>query len=86
VRIGAIVSHRVVHLREGWLEAVRVAMPLSPTLIFTMVLAGILRENFALPASVYGGLLVYAVLTTLVPLLVQQQVELDLEAPHAPAS
>jgi Kef-type K+ transport system membrane component KefB len=86
LRIGAIVSHRVMHLHEGWMEAVRVAMPLSPTLIFTMVLAGILRENFALPASVYGGLLVYAVLTTLVPLLVQQEVELDLESPHAPAS
>jgi Kef-type K+ transport system membrane component KefB len=86
LRIGTIVAHRVVHLREGWLEAVRIAMPLSPTLIFTMVLAGILRDNFALPADVYGGLLVYAVLTTLVPLLVQQQVELDLESPHAPAS
>ncbi|HTN48230.1 MAG TPA: cation:proton antiporter [Burkholderiaceae bacterium] len=84
LRIGGIVAQRMVQLRERWLDAVRVAMPLSPTLIFTMVLAAILRDSFGVPASVYGGLLVYAVLTTLVPLLVQQEVELDLTATRAP--
>jgi Kef-type K+ transport system membrane component KefB len=85
LRVGGIVLQRTVQLRESWRSAVGVAMPLSPTLIFTMVLAGILREQFALPAALYGGLLVYAVLTTLVPLLVQQDVELDLTAPREPA-
>ena len=80
LRIGGMVAQRVAQLREGWLDAVRVAMPLSPTLIFTMVLASILRETFAIPPSLYGGLLVYAVLTTLIPLLVRQEVELDLTA------
>ena len=40
---------------------------LAPTLIFTLVLAGILRERFALDETLYGALLVYAVLTTIVP-------------------
>jgi len=81
LRIGAIVTHRTLHLRESWHDALRIATPLSPTLIFTMVLAAILRDVFDIPASVYGGLLVYAVLTTLIPLLVRQKVELDLTAP-----
>ncbi|MDH4114285.1 MAG: cation:proton antiporter [Burkholderiaceae bacterium] len=78
LRVGAIVLHRVLHLREPWLDAVRVAMPLSPTLIFTMVIATILYEDFGIPATLYGGLLVYAVMSTLIPALVKQDVELDL--------
>jgi Kef-type K+ transport system membrane component KefB len=77
IRVGGIVLQRMVQLRETFFDALRVAMPLSPTLIFTMVLASILREQFDLPASLYGGLLVYAVLTTLIPLLVKQDAELD---------
>jgi Kef-type K+ transport system membrane component KefB len=86
LRVAGIVLQRTVQLRELWSDAVRVAMPLSPTLIFTMVLAGILREEFGIPATLYGGLLVYAVLTTLLPLLVRQDLEFDLGAPRRPAS
>jgi Kef-type K+ transport system membrane component KefB len=78
LRIGGIVAQRMTQLREPFFDALRVAMPLSPTLIFTMVLASILREQFAIPAPLYGGLLVYAVLTTLIPLLVKQDVTLDI--------
>jgi Kef-type K+ transport system membrane component KefB len=85
LRVGVIVLQRTVQLRERPLDALRVAMPLSPTLIFTMVLATILYEQFDISATLYGGLLVYAVLTTLVPLLVRQDVDLDLAAPRAPA-
>lgn len=81
LRIGAIVLQRMTQLREPFYDAVRVAMPLSPTLIFTMVLASILREQFGLPAPLYGGLLVYAVLTTLFPLLVKQDIALDISRP-----
>ena len=84
VRVGAIVLHRVVHLKEGWLDAIRVAMPLSPTLIFTMVLASILYEQFGISATLYGGLLVYAVMSTLVPALVKQDVEFDLTMVRRP--
>lgn len=48
----------------------RVAVALTPTLIFTLVIAGILREKFALSDSLYGGLLVYAAISTILPSLV----------------
>jgi Kef-type K+ transport system membrane component KefB len=85
LRIAVVVVHRMVQLRENVVDALRVAMPLSPTLIFTMVLASILREQFGIPPALYGGLLVYAVLTTLIPLLVKQDVTLDISRPDVPA-
>lgn len=48
----------------------RVAVALTPTLIFTLVIASILREKFALSDSLYGGLLVYAAISTILPSLV----------------
>jgi Kef-type K+ transport system membrane component KefB len=48
----------------------RVAVALTPTLIFTLVIAGILREKFALSDSLFGGLLVYAAISTILPSLV----------------
>jgi len=86
LRIAVVVVHRMVQLRENVFDALRVAMPLSPTLIFTMVLASILREQFGIPPALYGGLLVYAVLTTLIPLLVKQDVRLDISRPDVPAA
>ena len=47
----------------------RVALTLAPTLIFTLVLATILRERFGLPTDWYGALLVNAALSTLLPSL-----------------
>lgn len=51
-------------------RAWRIATSLSPTLIFTLVLAQILSERFQLPAPWFGGLLVYAGINTLLPSLV----------------
>ena len=45
-------------------------MSLLPTLIFTLVLAGILRERFRIDDVVFGALLVYAAVTTILPSLV----------------
>jgi Kef-type K+ transport system membrane component KefB len=86
LRISVVVGQRMMQLREPFSEALRVAMPLSPTLIFTMVLASILREQFGIPGPLYGGLLVYAVLTTLVPLLVKQDIALDVSRSPRPAA
>jgi Kef-type K+ transport system membrane component KefB len=48
-------------------SSLRVAAALTPTLIFTLVLATILRERGAIPDATYGGLLIYAGLNTLLP-------------------
>jgi hypothetical protein len=44
-----------------------VAIALAPTLIFTLVIAGILHETWHIADALYGGLLVYAAGTTLLP-------------------
>jgi Kef-type K+ transport system membrane component KefB len=48
-------------------SSLRVAAALTPTLIFTLVLATILRERGAIPDELFGGLLLYAGLNTLLP-------------------
>ena len=80
---GAALSLVVIPIRLGknWLQArflshrtaqggIRVALALTPTLIFTLVIAGILRESFHISDALYGGLLVYAAIATVLPSLV----------------
>jgi Kef-type K+ transport system membrane component KefB len=83
LQIGLAISAAVLPLRVGgvWLQrrfiagetplgSLRVATALTPTLIFTLVLATILRERFQIPDSVYGALLIYAAISTVLPSLV----------------
>lgn len=69
LRVGLIWAQRRFLFHEDSASSLRVALALAPTLIFTLVLATILRERFGLPADWYGALLVYAALSTLLPSL-----------------
>lgn len=77
---GAALSIVVIPIRIGknWLQArflshrtaqggIRVAVALTPTLIFTLVIAGLLRDLFHISDALYGGMLVYAAMTTILP-------------------
>ncbi len=77
---GLALSIVVLPLRIGknWLECryfsrrtstagMRVAIALTPTIIFTLVIAGILHESFHIDDALYGGLLVYATISTILP-------------------
>jgi Kef-type K+ transport system membrane component KefB len=55
---------------RGHRGSLRVSLALTPTLIFTLVIAEILRENFSITPALYGGLLVYASIATILPSLV----------------
>ncbi len=70
VRIATIWLQRRFIKGESAMGSLRVATALTPTLIFTMVLAAILRDRFHIADSLYGALLVYAALSTLLPSLV----------------
>ena len=70
-----------IRIGKNWLECryfsrrsatggFRVAIALTPTLIFTLVIAGILHESFHIDDALYGGLLVYAAISTMLPSLV----------------
>jgi Kef-type K+ transport system membrane component KefB len=80
---GVALAILVIPIRVGknWLECryfsrrsaaggFRVAVALTPTLIFTLVIAGILHESFHIDDALYGGLLVYAAISTMLPSLI----------------
>ncbi len=70
IRVGTVVLHRRIALGEPMAAALRIALPMQPTFVFTLVLAGLLRERYDAPPLVVGSLVTYAVLTTLLPGLV----------------
>jgi len=69
LRIGMVWAQRRLLFGESFQTSLRIALALSPTLIFTLVLAGIMRDRFDVAPVLYGALLLYAVLTTLLPSL-----------------
>ncbi len=70
LRIGVVWLQRRLMFGEDFRSSLRVSLALAPTLIFTLVLAGILRERFQIPDVLFGALLLYAALNTLLPSLV----------------
>jgi Kef-type K+ transport system membrane component KefB len=80
---GVLLSITVLPIRlaKNWLRsrflskrsgagAMRVSIALTPTLIFTLVIAEMLRQMFHMDDTLYGSLLVYAGISTLVPSLI----------------
>lgn len=70
LRIAMVAVHRRFALGESLKKGARIGVSMLPTLVFTLVIAEILVERFAIPRSLYGGLVIYALGTTLVPGLV----------------
>ena len=69
VRIALVWLQRRFIKGETAIGSLKVATALTPTLIFTLVLATILHDRFHVTDSLYGGLLVYAGTSTLLPSL-----------------
>ncbi|MGC4116245.1 MAG: cation:proton antiporter [Myxococcales bacterium] len=63
----AVALHRRAALGEPPRKSLRVALSLSPTLVFTLVLSGILANQYGIAPEIRGGLMLYAVGTTLLP-------------------
>jgi Kef-type K+ transport system membrane component KefB len=81
LRVGLVWLQRRLVMKEDGHASLRVAIALVPTLIFTLVLATILRERYGISETIYGALLVYAAVTTLLPSLVMAR-PFDLDATH----
>jgi len=92
IRILTVWLHRRRALGESFRESLRVGAPLLPTLVFTLVIAELLRDQFAAPAWVFGGLIGYAVVSSLLPAFVvgvrvpEEADELLVEQPIAPST
>lgn len=67
LRIALVVAHRRWVLREPIGEGVRVGVALLPSLVFTLVIAEILRDRYIAPRAVFGGLIIYTLVNTLLP-------------------
>lgn len=70
LRLLGMVLHRRLALGEPVRGGLRIAFSLLPTLVFTLVLAEILRERFHVPEAIFGGLIIYTLVNTLIPGLV----------------
>ncbi|MEI2718592.1 MAG: cation:proton antiporter [Gemmatimonadales bacterium] len=86
LRIGAVMLHRQVTLRETPRQSIRVAIPMLPTLVFTLVIAGILRDQFNLPSTLFGALITYTLLNTVLPGIVLGTPAPTYDAPELPPS
>lgn len=86
LRIGITTFHRRVALAEVGPSSHRVAIALVPTLVFTLVLAEILRESFAVADYIVGALIVYTVVNTTVPAFLTGGTSATFETVEAPPS
>ncbi len=90
LRVFGVWSQRRFIKHESAKSSLNVALALTPTLIFTLVLATILRERFGISETLYGALLIYAALTTILPSLVlSRPIDFELHdfvGPPAPAA
>jgi len=67
MRIANTTLQRIWLHHDSLQSSFNVAMALSPTLIFTLVLANILHERFGISDVLFGGLLIYAIISTILP-------------------
>lgn len=81
LRVGAVLLYRRLAQGGPLGRGLRVGVALVPTLVFTLVLAEILRDQFAAPPWLFGALVIYTVLDTLVPGFVLRGPTPDYAAP-----
>lgn len=67
LRLLAVAAHRRIALKESPARSLRIGVALVPTLVFTLVIAAILRDVFDVPRAVFGGLVIYTLANTLIP-------------------
>lgn len=82
-RLLIVAVHRKFALRESLRTGLRLSMMMLPTLVFTLVLAGILRDRFGAPGYIVGGLIIYTIINTLLPGLFFKVPPPSFDAPHS---
>jgi Kef-type K+ transport system membrane component KefB len=70
LRVAVISLHRRLALAERFATSRRVGSAMVPTLVFTLVILGILTEQFALPSVMAGALVFYTIVNTTLPAFV----------------
>ena len=84
VRIGRVALHRKLVLKEPWTIGTRIGTAVIPTLVFTIVIAEILEERFHLEPKLFGALIAFTLVTTLLPGFVLRTPPAEYETPEVP--
>jgi Kef-type K+ transport system membrane component KefB len=79
LRIAVISVHRKIALKESFAVSRRVGSAMIPTLVFTLVILGILVERFEVSGALAGALIFYTVVNTTLPGFVLRGQPVDFE-------
>ena len=79
LRIAMISLHRKLALKESFAVSRRVGSAMIPTLVFTLVILGILHDRFGLSDDLAGALVLYTILNTTMPAFVLRAQPADFE-------
>jgi len=82
LRLGEVILHRWVALREAPKKSLRIGVALLPTLVFTLVIVDILRDRPGVPPALLGALVLYTTLITLLPGLILRVPAIDYSTLH----
>lgn len=83
LRLAMTGVHRRLALQEPVRGAMRIGVTMLPTLVFGLVIAGILRDRYDAPPVLTGAVIFYTVASTLIPSLVLRVPPPDFEHPVA---
>jgi undecaprenyl pyrophosphate phosphatase UppP len=67
LRLALVALHRKLRLGEAMRQSMRIGVAVLPTTVFALVIVDILRDRFEAPPYLLGALVIYAVVTTVVP-------------------
>jgi len=82
IRLGEVILHRWVALRERPEKSLRIGVALLPTLVFTLVIVDILRSRPGVSPVLLGALVLYTTLITLLPGLILRVPAIDYTSIH----
>lgn len=75
VKIYLIKFHRKISLKEKGNRSLRMGIMLLPTLVFTFIIADILSNEFNVGKNLFGTLMIYGVLSSMLPVLIIKYLE-----------
>lgn len=84
LRVGTVILHRRIALGERSREGVRIGVAMLPTLVFGLVIAEIMRDRFAAPPAIFGGVVLYTLASTILPAVLLKKRAPDYAEPRVP--
>ncbi|MFH1630858.1 MAG: cation:proton antiporter [Candidatus Aenigmatarchaeota archaeon] len=73
VRFTLVLKHRRWKMKETYNRSFNIAVMTMPTIVFTFVIADILHKSFGISDTMFGALLLYGIMTAIVPLILMKK-------------